>query len=162
MKLDLIRASPEHRGVLKNLMQFYIYDFSEYLGYDVEPDGLFKPYPSLDEYWNTDSKFPYLIKKNEKYVGFALIKFIETSQRSYYSMAEFFILKKCRHQGIGKSVACELFELHKGSWEVHQREKNIPAQVFWTKIIDEYTHGQFKDRLENGRRIQDFDHRPKT
>jgi len=31
-------------------MQFYIYDFSEFVRHDVEEDGLFAAYPLLDEY----------------------------------------------------------------------------------------------------------------
>ncbi len=31
------------------------------------------------------------------------------------------------------------------------------AQIFWTKVISEYTKGQFKERLENGKRIQNFE-----
>ena len=58
--------------------------------------------------------------------------------------------------GIGKSVANQIFNLHRGQWEVYQKESNKPAQIFWNKIIHEYTKGQFKERFENGRRIQDF------
>jgi predicted acetyltransferase len=47
--------------------------------------------------------------------------------------------------------------LHKGQWEVYQKENNKPAQVFWNKTISGYKKGQFKDRSENGRRIQTFE-----
>ena len=158
MDLKLIPASGEHQGVIKNLMQFYIYDFSEFAGYDVEEDGLFAAYPFLEEYWKEkDQKFPYIIKKEEKYAGFVLIKFIESEKRNYFSIAEFFIMKKYRREGIGKAIAKQIFNLHKGQWEVYQKESNKPAQLFWNKIIDEYTKGQFKERFENGRRIQDFE-----
>ena len=158
MDLKLIPASGEHQGVIKNLMQFYIYDFSEFAGYDVEEDGLFAAYPFLEKYWKEkDQKFPYIIKKEEKYAGFVLIKFIESEKRNYFSIAEFFIMKKYRREGIGKAIAKQIFNLHKGQWEVYQKESNKPAQLFWNKIIDEYTKGQFKERFENGRRIQDFE-----
>ena len=65
-------------------------------------------------------------------------------------------MKKYRREGIGKSVAEQIFNLQKGQWEVCQKGSNKPAQVFWNKIIDEYTKGQFKERLENGRRIPEF------
>ena len=61
-------------------MQFYIYDFSEYLRYDVQDNGLFAPYPGLKDYWERgNNKFPYIIKKGEKYVGFALVKYISSN-----------------------------------------------------------------------------------
>jgi predicted acetyltransferase len=86
-----------------------------------------------------------------------LARFIESEGRSYFSMAEFFIMKKYRREGIGRSVAEQIFNLHKGQWEVYQKESNVPAQIFWNKVIDEYTKGQFKERLEDGKRIQDFE-----
>jgi len=157
MNFTLLHASNEHRVVIQNLMQFYIYDFSEYLEYDVEANGFFSPYPNLDDYWEKDTKkFPYIIKKDDKYIGFVLVKLINSNERSYFSIAEFFILKRYRLEGIGRAVAISLFNLHKGEWEVFQKEKNKPAQIFWNKVIAEYTKGQFKDYFESGKRIQNF------
>lgn len=157
MNFSLLQASSDHRIVIQNLMQFYIYDFSEYVRYDVEDNGFFAPYPHLKDYWEGDNKFPYIIKMSDKYVGFVLVKLISLNARSYFSMAEFFILRKYRHQGIGKAVAIEVFNLHRGQWEIYQRESNRPAQIFWTKVISEYTKGQFTDRWEGEKRIQDFE-----
>jgi predicted acetyltransferase len=157
MNFILIKASEEHKIVIQNLMQYYIYDFSEYLKYDVQDNGLFAPYYDLMSYWDGDNnKFPYVIKKNDKYVGFVLVKLINSSERNYFSIAEFFILKKYRREGIGKAVAIQVFNLHKGSWEVYQKDSNKPAQIFWNKVISEYTKGHFKERIEDGKRIQDF------
>lgn len=158
MNFKLIPASEEYKDVLKNLMQFYMYDFSEFVAIDVEEDGLFKAYPDLENYWKEkDHRFPYVIKKDEKYVGFVLVRFIESGIKNHFSIAEFFIMKKYRHKGTGKGVAKQIFDLHKGKWEVYQRESNKPARIFWRKIIDEYTKGKFTERFENGRFIQDFE-----
>jgi len=158
MNFTLLQASNDHKIVIQNLMQFYIYDFSEYVKYDVEDNGLFAPYPDLKDYWEGDNnKFPYIVKKNDKYVGFVLVKFISSKDRSYFSIAEFFILKKYRHEGIGKAIAIKVFNLHKGQWEVYQKDSNKPAQIFWNKVILEYTKGQFKERFEDGKRIQNFE-----
>ncbi|HLK28049.1 MAG TPA: GNAT family N-acetyltransferase [Puia sp.] len=158
MNFTLIQASNDHKTVIRNLMQFYMYDFSEYVRHDVEDNGLFAPYPDLKDYWEgNNNKIPYIIKKDDKYVGFVLVKFINSKGRSYFSIAEFFILKKYRHEGIGKAIAIEIFDLHKGHWEVYQKDTNKPAQIFWNKVISEYTKGHFKERLENGRLIQNFE-----
>jgi len=158
MSFALVPASNEHEIVIQNLMQFYIYDFSEYISYDVENNGLFAAYPYLTDYWEGDNnKFPYIIKKDDKYVGFVLVKFITSNDRSYFSIAEFFILKKYRRGGIGKAVAFKIFNLYKGEWEVFQKDANKPAQLFWNKVISEYTKGQFRERLEDGKRIQNFE-----
>ncbi|MEC0109102.1 hypothetical protein P4H27_19250 [Paenibacillus taichungensis] len=96
MKFEIIQANKECKEVLANLMQFYIYDFSEFIKCDVEEDGLYGAYP-LEDYWiEKNHRFPYLIKQNNKYVGFVLVRLFETAERDYYSIAEFFILKKYR------------------------------------------------------------------
>lgn len=139
-------------------MQYYIYDFSEYIKYDVEDNGIFAPYPNLVDYWQGDNdKFPYLIKMNDKFVGFVLVKLVSSVNRNYFSIAEFFILRKYRREGIGKAIAIKVFNLHKGKWEVYQKDSNKPAQVFWSNVISKYTNGQFKERLEDGKRIQNFE-----
>ena len=158
MNFILLKASDEHKIAINNLMQYYIYDFSEYINYDVEDNGLFAPYPNLMDYWQVNNdKFPYAVKMNDKYVGFVLVKLINSIDRSYFSIAEFFILKRYRRQGIGKAVAMQVFNLHKGQWEVYQKESNKPAQLFWNNIISKYTKGQFNERLEDGKRIQNFE-----
>ncbi len=157
MHFQLIKAAPQHKAVIQNLMQFYMYDFSEFIDIDVEEDGLFAAYKNLDEYWKKDNfMFPYLIQKDGRYVGFALVKFIETAERKCFSIAEFFVMKKYRRGGIGKAAAHQIFDLHKGNWEVFQKESNKPAQLFWNKIINAYTKGHFTDRFADGKRVQNF------
>ncbi|WP_046213569.1 GNAT family N-acetyltransferase [Paenibacillus wulumuqiensis] len=156
MDFDIMQVNQEQREVLANLMQFYIYDFSEYIKFDVEEDGRYNPYP-LEDYWkDVNHRFAYIIKQENKYVGFVLVRFIETDERSYYSIVEFFILKKYRREAIGKGAAAHIFNLHRGPWEVHQIESNRSAQKFWHEVIDEYTQGQFKERIEEEKTIQNF------
>jgi predicted acetyltransferase len=157
MDFELIKASKEDKDILANLMQFYFYDFSEFVKCDVEDSGLFGTYPHLEDYWKEKNhRFPYLVKQDGKYVGFVLVRLIESAERNYFSIAEFFIMKKYRRTGLGKTIAMKLFNLHKGQWEVFQILTNEPAQVFWRQVIKEYTNGEFKERIESGRRIQDF------
>jgi predicted acetyltransferase len=47
--------------------------------------------------------------------------------------------------------------MHKGQWQIYQKETNRTAQVFWRKIITDYTKGQFKERIEQEKRIQEFE-----
>jgi predicted acetyltransferase len=157
MNFELTQATRKYKNVIENLMQFYIYDFSEYVSHDVEEDGLFRPYPHLKEYWKEKDKFPYIIRKDKKYIGFVLVKFIRTEERNYFSIAEFFIMRKYRREGIGTEVATQIFNLHKGKWEVWQKENNQPARIFWNTIINEYTEGRFRERWEDGKNIQDFE-----
>ncbi len=47
MKEQLIPASRGHGKVIKNLMQFYIYDFTEFVAADVVPMACLKLIPNL-------------------------------------------------------------------------------------------------------------------
>ena len=157
MKFNLLPAAVDQKMVIENLMQLYRYDFSEYTGDDIQNNGLFTPYPGLQGYWdNSNNKFPYIIQQDEKYIGFVLVKVVSSNNQDCFSIAEFFILKKYRRKGIGKAVAFRVFDLHKGPWEVFQMEANKPAQIFWNKVIAAYTGGQFKERVENRKKIQNF------
>lgn len=85
-----------------------------------------------------------------------MVRSIETTEHKYFSIAEFFVMKKYRKAGIGKSIAYQVFDLYKGNWEVFQKESNKPAQLFWKNIINEYTSGDFKERFEDEKQIQNF------
>jgi predicted acetyltransferase len=150
------KAELKDKEILKNLMQFYFYDFSEFIDAHPQNNGLFGDYPYLDNYWEEEDRYPYLVELEGKLAGFSLVRVEKTPEKSHYSIAEFFILKKYRRTGLGKTVAFKMFDLHKGNWEVSQIEKNKPAQAFWRKIIHEYCVGQFFEREEEGTVIQEF------
>ena len=156
MGIQLIKATAEHQSVITNLMQFYIYDFSEFTMHDVEADGLFGAYPHLEDYWKEEDRFPYMIKQEDKYIGFVLVRWLDTGIKRHFSIAEFFILRKYRRNGFGRQVEEQVFNLHRGSWEVYQMEANKSAQAFWRRVIHGYTKGQFKERVEDKRTIQSF------
>lgn len=158
MDLRIVAIPKEDKEVLHHLMQFYCYDFSEFIDVNVEDDGLYGKYPNLEDYWvDVNNRFPYMIKLEGKLAGFVLVRYIESEDRpAYYSIAEFFIMKKYRRLGLGKATAIQVFDTHKGKWEVFQLEKNVPAQLFWTDVIRQYTSGSFTDRMEQGKRIQEF------
>jgi predicted acetyltransferase len=157
LKIQVIKATVGNKQVVSNLMQLYMYDFSEYTGSDVESNGLFADYPHFEEYWSEDNhRFPYLIIYEEQCIGFVFVRRIETSVKSYFSVAEFFIMRKYRRKGFGSMVAKEVFNLHRGNWEVYQMDSNMPARIFWNSVITDYSNGLFSERKENNRSIQQF------
>lgn len=152
MNFKLVQASKEYKNVIGNLMQLYMYDFSEYTKSDVEDDGLFAAYPDLEAYWKEENhKFSYVIRKDEKYVGFVLVRFIESEERNYFSIVEFFIMKKYRRKGIGKVAVEQIFNLHKGRWEVYQMESNNRLKCFGTRLLMNIQ----KDSLKNVLRMEE-------
>jgi predicted acetyltransferase len=156
MNYEIKKAtSLEEREILRNLLQYYIYDFSEFMDLHVEDNGKFSDYP-LDDYWTEGDRFPYLITLNGKNAGFVLARLIHRDDDSYFSIAEFFIMKSYRRAGLGKLVAKDIFTMHKGQWEVYQIDNNVPAQHFWKNAIEEFTGGKFTERIEAGRKTQVF------
>ncbi|AWB44813.1 GNAT family N-acetyltransferase [Paenibacillus sp. CAA11] len=147
------------RKVLENLLQFYIYDFTDYLDLRVEYDGRFANYP-LDAFWGQEPqlKHAYFIKCKGELAGFALIEALNGHPDGDYYVTEFFVLRKFRRSGVGKAAAHELFRKYEGRWIVQQIPKNIPAQAFWRKTIEEFAPEGYveKTREENGNIIQLF------
>ncbi|MEX1030705.1 MAG: GNAT family N-acetyltransferase [Paenibacillaceae bacterium] len=156
MLIELHVAEGEEKDILKNLIQFYDYDFSEFTDEDVLEKGNYSEYPFIDLYWEESSRVPYLIRVEGSLAGFVLVRTVEEANYIYYSIAEFFVMKKYRRSGIGKQVAETVFNKHRGQWEVYQLERNRPAQTFWVKVISEYTNGNYSERNEQGKRIQSF------
>ncbi|MBD3107527.1 GNAT family N-acetyltransferase [Bacillus sp. AGMB 02131] len=106
----------------------------------------------LKDSFDEENCFPYFIKSDTKYIGFALVG----KDQSSNCIVEFFIMKKYRREGIGKAVVKEIFRLHKGNWVVHQISHNKPAQAFWRNGIDEFTEGNFIEGEEDGKLVQKF------
>ena len=157
---ELVIAEEKHTELIQNLMQFYIYDFSEFVDLDVNLNGLYDPYSGIDLYFSeTNQRFAYLIKENNKYIGFALVRIINAADSPHFSIAEFFIMKKYRRSGRGKTIATKIFAMHQGDWEIYQKLKNRPAFLFWKKTIEEFTGGRFSERTEDGKTIQNFNTR---
>lgn len=159
MDMRLDRVPLERREVIDHLMQFYLYDFTQYLNIEVNDNGLFPAYPGLDSYWSSgDDKVVFLIKVSNRPAGFALIDQLHNSSEGKYYMTEFFIMKKYRRGGVGTWAAHELFNQFKGSWKVTQVKSNTSAQVFWQKVIRAYTDGQFRQKIhpEQGNLSQYF------
>lgn len=156
MEVVVLKASQKDRKLVENLLQFYIYDFTEFTNAAILEDGLFRTLPDLETYWDDPKRnHSYLIKVNDEIAGLILIKEIEEIKKYNY-LSHFFILRKFRRSGIGKKAAKYVLRKLTGEWELYQLENNVPAQKFWDRIIEEVSDGEVKVRHENGRRYQNF------
>jgi predicted acetyltransferase len=167
MIVQIKEASIEQKPILERLMQLYLYDFSEIEGGDVNRDGLFE-YKYLDSYWTESGRFPFLIYVDDKIAGFVLVNSHTYLQKrgEGKSIAEFFVMRKYRKQGIGKMVAFHIFDRFPGKWEVQQTKRNVVAQRFWRNVIGEYTGSKFAETILDSESwhgpIQSFDNSHKT
>ncbi len=146
MDILIEEVSIDKKLVIKNLLELYIYDFTEFGPYDVGPDGLYG-YNHLDCYWTEEGRHSFLFYVDGNIAGFALIRryYIDDLNDYGYSIAEFFVMKKYRGKSVGKKVAFHVFNLFQGVWEVGQMNSNKSAQVFWRNVIHDFTQGEFEE-----------------
>ena len=146
MQIALLPAAAREKPVLTNLMQLYLYDFSEVNGADVDEVGCFS-YPYLDLYWTTPGYDPFLIRVDDRLAGFALINLHSRLHDVFdgHAIAEFFVMRKYRRLGIGRAAAMQLFDRFPGRWEVASFATNVPAQAFWRSTVDTYTDGRYHE-----------------
>lgn len=149
MNIAVQRVTFEQKSILRNLMELYKYDFTEFDPEDVNESGLYE-YMFLDHYWTEEGRHPFFIRADDKLAGFALIRVLGTDEhhRTIYQVAEFFVMKMYRGSGVGQHVAFELFNQYHGLWKVPQIETNIPAQTFWRKVISKYTGNNYSEVRE--------------
>lgn len=143
MDYKIIEVNSNEKDKLYKLLQFALYDGSQYIDNDIDNNINFE-YKWFDNYFLDDDRIAYFIKNNDKYMGMVLInenlKFINNGK----CIAEFFILPKYRRNHIGKKVAYDIFNRFKGNWEVQPMENNPIAYSFWKNIISEYTSNKYE------------------
>jgi predicted acetyltransferase len=154
--IELVRVLKEEEQILHNLMQFYIYEFTQYLPtITFEEKGLYKPF-DLTPYWSSPNLHPFFIKKEDELIGFALVE--SATETEPNTILEFFIIRKYNGKGFGKLAATKLFTMFPGKWHITQIEKNYPAQAFWRSTISSFTKGNYSEKYDEKRRsIQEFE-----
>lgn len=148
---QLTLARPDQLDTLNNLLQLYLYDFSEFLGagrMGLDETGRFDPGEPLDCYFNQPNHWAYLARVDGRLGGFVLVNDqVELRQGPGRNIDEFFVLRVYRRQGVGRALAFQAFDTYRGYWEVAQIHPNKPAQAFWRKVIGEYTTGRYAEHV---------------
>ncbi len=150
MDVQVVEASLDQRPVLHRLMQLYLHDTSEFTGDDANGDGVFS-YRYFDEYWREPDRSPFLIYSDANLAGFVLVNTytVVLEQGTGMSIAEFFVMRKYRRQGVGRWAAFHAFDRFPGLWEVREHSDNLAGQQFWRSIIGEYTGGEYSEVVLN-------------
>ena len=151
MKVTLVGVTFEQKSVLRNLMEFYQYDFSEFDQTDVNAHGEFG-YKYLDHYWTEPQRVPFFVNVDDQFAGFICVSrhvaYVSPTPNTMV-VSEFFIMRKYRRKGVGRAAAMQVFKRFPGPWEVQQTASNLPSQQFWRTIIHEYTHGEYHEVVWN-------------
>ncbi|ACT03170.1 GNAT family N-acetyltransferase [Paenibacillus sp. JDR-2] len=153
MRIELLQVAYEDKTILNNLIQLYRYDSSEFDGHVLNNHGLYL-YKYFDHQWTDEYRRPLMVKADGEIAGFALISLDVPKEYMKWSTAEktnviseFFIMRKYRRKGLGRHVACLLFEQFTGIWEVRQTANNQPAYTFWKQIISKYTNNDYLETI---------------
>ncbi len=134
------------KAVLRRLIEFYVYDYSEYMQWDVDTHGVFG-YRYLDHYWTAPDRHPFFIRVDGHLAGFALVR-----SGPPHDMAEFFVMRKYRRGGIGTDAARLVLNRFPGAWEVRQMAANVAGSTFWRSAIPV----PFREGTRDGGPIQHF------
>ena len=142
MHVEVVPAANADRTTLCNLLQLYLHDFSEVLQRAPDRDGTFS-YPHLDAYWQDDWRKPFLITADGQLAGLALVrtKSVVTGATDIADMAEFFVVRGLRRQGVGRAAARLLFARFHGTWEIRVIDHYAAAQAFWLSVITDAAQG---------------------
>ena len=99
-----------------NLLEKYLYEFSQWEQTDVSDRGLYG-YEYLDCYFE---------------------------EKTDFCLSEFFIMNKYRRKGYGKEAVFQVLNMHHGKWQLKRHPHNIGSVHFWNNVIAEYTKGNFR------------------
>lgn len=136
MDIFMEEVLSSEENILLNMFEFYDYEFSPLLDFEVNNEGLFRKAP-ISRYLTNGSYTAYFIKSHDTLLGFVIVK--KSSCKPLFEIEQFFILKKYNGRGIGKLAAFKTFDRYRGYWKVTIIEKNYSARSFWKKVIKEYS-----------------------
>lgn len=142
LSIELHPAQRDELECIENLMQFYMYDFSEWLPLKFGAHGFFNIQPKTD-YWRKPSTHPFLIKVDGEIAGFVTIDNDVRFEGIQYNIGYFFVSRRYRGRGVGKFVVSALLNKFPGQWQIFHIDANQPARSFWAKVIPALTQGEF-------------------
>ena len=150
IQYKLERVKTEDKEILYRILQYSLFEESMTDLNEMNSEAIFE-YKWFDNYFEDENREAYFIKEqgSNKLLGFAMVNQYMQKNKDGHSIAEFMIIPKYRRLKIGKRVAIELFNLHKGIWEVKPSYDSKSAFLFWKNVIDEYTNNdnKFEDGL---------------
>jgi predicted acetyltransferase len=110
--------------------------------------------------WFSDpNAWPLIIAQSRLPVGFAMVA--RAGAVADYRMGEFFIDRKHRGLGLGRSAVQLILDRFAGRWEITEYQRNPAAVAFWRRVVTSYTGGSFQERIINGEVRQTFESGPR-
>jgi predicted acetyltransferase len=145
-------ATQSDAALLANLLELYSHDLSDVFALEPGADGRFG-YEKLPRYWSEpERRFPFLIRAGARLAGFALVTRGSpvSDDPNDFDIAEFFVLRRHRHSGVGRRAAFLLWNRFVTRWIVRVSEGNPEGLRFWASVIGEYTSGTAVQTTRSG------------
>lgn len=141
---ELCEVTRGEKEILRNLMEKYDYEFSQYDKREVNALGLYG-YDWFDCYWTEENRFPFFIKVNGALAGFVMVNDYPEAEGepTDYCLSEFFVMYRYRRTGLGAWAATSMFDRFHGRWQLKRHPHNTASVRFWDKVVGEYTHGDY-------------------
>lgn len=157
MEISVTSAKKKEEPIVRNLINLYLHDFSEFMAIEPDEDGSFA-YSYLPQYWGDPNRYPFLIRGDGKLAGFALLQFEPDPMggSGQMDMTEFFVLRGYRRKKTGVQAAFKLWDLFPGRWQVRVMKSNVNAYPFWQQSISEYTSNDFQEHQGEGPMVNAF------
>lgn len=140
--IELREARGDDLRCIENMMQFYMYDFSEWVPLSFAENGLYRIRPK-DEYWARPGTQPFLIYIHGELAGFVTVDDELDFPDTEHNIGYFFIGRRFRGKGAGKAVVRDLLNRFSGCWQIYHLDANAAAGRFWKQAVEEWTNGAF-------------------
>ncbi|PMZ87140.1 MULTISPECIES: GNAT family N-acetyltransferase [unclassified Pseudomonas] len=132
--IELHAAQRDELETIENLMQFYTYDFSEWLPLKLGEHGFFNILP-MPEYWQNPATRPFLIEVDGELAGFVTVDNQVHLPGADYNIGYLFVSRRFRGQGVARFVVSTLLSRFPGQWQIFHIEANQPARLFWAAVM---------------------------
>lgn len=139
--IEIRLAELSERQVVRNLMELYQHDFSELDGTELDEHGRYG-YEGLDLFWEHPAWSAFVMKVDQHWAGFVLTNDEVLIKGNMRAIAEFFVVRKYRGQGLATKAAEKIMTMHPAQWEVCVIEENPAARNFWETLIDKKWPGK--------------------
>lgn len=140
--VDLVRVAEQHKPVLANLVQFYLYDYTEVRDRELTSHGTYA-YRYLDHYFVEPGREALFILADGRLAGFVLMR---RRSDGTNQVAEFFVLRSHRRHGVGRQAAHALFRRFPGRWQLEFDHVNAAGARFWPAVVEEIAVGTVEVR----------------
>ncbi|KQN53604.1 GCN5 family acetyltransferase [Pseudomonas sp. Leaf48] len=133
-EIELHAAQRDELQIIENLMQFYTYDFSEWLPLKLGQQGFFNILP-MPHYWRDPATQPFLIRVDGELAGFVTVDDRTHLPGARYNIGYLFVSRGYRGQGVGRFVISTLLSQLPGQWQIFHIDANKPARLFWSAVM---------------------------